>query len=104
MAQSTRDTSETAASSTAGTATAHSAHSAHSAAPRRPEDRKPGEIRPYDAQRVQELLTDPSPPTPTQAEADAFKAQAHGDVAPDQRAGEERRDMRPAAGGAYQTR
>jgi hypothetical protein len=49
-------------------------------------------------------LTDPSPPTPTQAEADVYKALAHGDVAPDQKAGEERRSMQPASGGSYQTR
>jgi hypothetical protein len=88
---------ETAASTPA---TATSATSTTSA-PRRPEDRKPGDIRPYDAQRVQELLADPAPPTPTQAEADAFKAQAHGDT-PDAQV--EHRDMRPAAGGSYQTR
>jgi hypothetical protein len=77
---------------------------ATSTAPRRPEDRKPGEIRPYDAQRVQELLADPPPPTPTQAEADALKAQTPESMASDQKAAEERRDMRPAAGGSYHTR
>jgi hypothetical protein len=100
MAQSTRSSADAPETATSTSAT-HSAPSAHSAAPRRPEDRKPGEIRPYDAQRVQELLSDPPPPTPTQAEADAFKAQAHGDT-PDAQV--EHRDMRPAAGGSYQTR
>jgi hypothetical protein len=94
MTQSTRPSAEAHETTT-------STPAATTSAPRRPDDRKPGEIRPYDAQRVQELLADPAPPTPTQAEADAFKAQAHGDT-PDAQV--EHRDMRPAAGGSYQTR
>jgi hypothetical protein len=77
------------------------AQAPHTQAPK-PEDELPGKIKPYNRERATARMANPPPPTPTQAEADAAKQRVTSETS--ERDGEQRRDMKPAAGGTYQTR